>query len=489
MYILKKEVLKKMEEFRKKLDGYFKITEKGSTIRTELTAGVATFMTMCYILIVNSGILSSGGVPFNAIFIATALSAIIGTLMMAFYAKIPFAQAPGMGLNAFFMFTVIFGMGLTYGNALVVVLISGVLFLILTLVGVREKIVTSIPNSLKIAIPAGIGLFIGFIGMQNAGFIINNDATLVGLVKFSDLFKGANDVAVHTAMSALVAFVTFIIIAILNKKNIKGSILFGIITGSVIYYVLQLIFFSKIGVFTVTDAVNGTAQVNNFDFSNPFAAFGEFGKYSLFKFSFAGLFDNGFKSVITFITLVLSFAIVDMFDTIGTLVGTAKRANMLKEDGTMENMNKALLCDSVATITGSMLGTSTVTTYVESSAGIAVGGRTGLTSLTVAILFLIAMFFTPLASLIPSAATAAALIYVGVLMIGSLGELDFKDPAVVTPAFITMIGMPLTYSISDGIGLGIISYLVIMLVTGKLKEINPITYLIAALFILKFFIL
>ncbi|MGI6701784.1 MAG: NCS2 family permease [Christensenellales bacterium] len=472
-----------MNNFTKKLDEYFNVTSKGSNIRTEITAGIATFMTMSYILLVNSDLLQSAA-TFNAIFIATAISSIIGTLIMALYARLPFAQAPGMGLNAFFIFAVIGGMGLSYGNALMVVLISGFLFLILTIIGLREKIVTSIPESLKLAIPAGIGLFIAFIGLQNAGIIQDNPATLVTLVKFSDIFTRDNPVAMHTAMSALVALITFIIIAVLSKKKIKGSILYGILAGSMLYYLFQLIMFRRIGMF-----MPDTGEIGKLRFTNPFSAFGEFFRHSFFKFSFKGLFDDGLNSVLTFITLVLSFAIVDMFDTIGTLVGTAKRAGMLREDGTIDNMKKALLSDSIATVAGAALGTSTVTTYVESSAGIAEGGKTGLTSLTVAVLFLIAMFFTPLAALIPSAATSAALIYVGVLMISALSELDFYDPVVIAPAFVTLIGMPLTYSISDGIGLGIITYLVIMLITGKIKQINWITYIIAALFILKFFVL
>ena len=479
-----------MNDFKKKLDSYFMITEKGSSVKTEITAGVATFMTMCYILLVNSDILSNApDVGFNAIFIATAISAIIGTLMMAFYAKMPFAQAPGMGLNAFFMFSVIFGMGLSYGNALVVVLVSGILFLCLTLVGVREKIVVAIPDSLRLGIPAGIGLFIAFIGMQNAGIIINNDVVLVELVDFSQIFTrnvpADKIAAVHGAMSALVALVTFFIIAILNKKKIKGSILYGILIGTVVYYILQVIIFRQIGSY-----VPGLEQILPFELANPFKAFGEFGREAFFAFSFAGLMgEGGLKGLITLVTLIISFAIVDMFDTIGTLIGTAKKAGMLRKDGTMENMNKALLCDSVATIAGAALGTSTVTTYVESSAGIAEGGRTGMTALTVAVLFLIAMLFTPIAAMIPSAATAAALIYIGVIMIGSLADLDFEDPAVVAPAFMTAIGMPLTYSIADGIGLGIITYLVIKLFTGKIKDIHPFVYLIAGLFILKFFVL
>lgn len=487
-----------MDNFKGKLDNYFRITEKGSTIKTEITAGVATFMTMCYILIVNSGMIGSvPGVSFEAIFIATALSAVIGTLLMAFYAKLPFAQAPGMGLNAFFVYTVIFAMGLTYGNALVIVLISGVLFLLLAIVGIREKIVVALPECLRLGIPAGIGLFIAFIGMQNAGLIIDDPATLVHLVNFNDIFTRLPEIGVaaeaaHNAMGATVAIVSFIVIAILQKRKVKGSILFGILFGTVIYYILQAIIFGRVGSYVPYDTtrpVGTTGLVESFDLSNPFTAFKTFGSEAFFKFSFAGLFDGGFSSVITFITLVISFAIVDMFDTIGTLVGTAKKANMLRSDGTMDNMKQALMCDSIATVTGSMLGTSTVTTYVESSAGIAEGGRTGFTSLIVALLFIIAMFLTPLASMIPGPATAAALIYIGVLMIGSLADIDFNDPAMIAPAFITAVGMLVTYSISDGIGLGVITYLLIKLFTGKAKDINPLTYVIALLFILKFFVI
>ena len=483
-----------MNDFNKKLDAYFEITKKGSSVKTEVLAGVATFMTMCYILVVNAGMLGGiiGEGGFNAIYIATALSAIIGTLMMGLYAKLPFAQAPGMGLNAFFTFTICFGMGIPFGSALLIVLISGIIFLTLTVVGVREKIVDGLPPSLKIAIPAGIGAFIAFIGFQNAGIIVSDPAVFVGLVDFTEMFKPAgNMVAAHTAMSAFVCLVTFFAIVVLSKKGIKGSIIIGLLGGTVFYYVMMAIVFQKFGTYIPFDAFapeGTTGIIVPVSMSNPFLAFGDFGTKAFFQFSFDKLFTDG-AAIITFITLVVSFAIVDMFDTIGTLVGTARKANMLDENGNLPNMKKALLCDSVATIGGSMLGTSTVTTYVESAAGVSVGGKTGFTSVIVAALFFLALFLTPIASLIPSAVTAAALIYVGVLMLGSVKDIDWDDPAVGASCLMTVLGMPLTYSISDGIGLGVITYVVVKIFTGKVKDIKLFTYIIAALFILKFFVL
>lgn len=485
-----------MNNFTNKLDKFWGISKKGSNMKTEMSAGLTTFMTMCYILIVNSGMLGIiPNVSFGAIFIATAISACIGTLMMAFYARMPFAQAPGMGLNAFFVFTVVLGtsgLNLSYGNGLAIVLLSGVLFLLLTVVGVREKIVTAIPECLKIAIPAGIGLFIAFIGMKNANIIVGSNATFVKLTSFTDIYRGGSIKAVLGGISAITAILSFILIAILNKKNVKGAIIFGILGGTILYYILQLICFKAVGTYQAILDETGKVvadKIQAIEFSNPIDAFKAFGKESFFAISFKGLFSGGFKGFITVFTMILSFAIVDMFDTIGTLIGTSKKAGMLDKNGKMENMNKALMCDSVATIGGALLGTSSVTTYVESSAGIAQGGKTGMTSFTVAILFLVSMFLTPIASLIPSAATAAALMYVGVLMIGSLKELDFTDPAIAAPAFMTVIGMPLTYSIADGIGLGVITYVVVNMLTGKIKKINPFTYVIAGIFILKFFIL
>ena len=475
-----------MNDFNKKLDAYFDITQKGSTVKTEVMAGLATFLTMCYILIVNAGmiggVIGEGG--FNAIYIATAISAIIGTLMMGLYAKLPFAQAPGMGLNAFFTYTICFGMGIPFGSALLIVLISGLLFLTLTVVGVREKIVEGLPKSLKIAIPAGIGAFIAFIGMQNAGIIVSNPAVFVGLVDFTEMFSPANNMAAaHTAMSAFVCLVTFFAIVILAKKKMKGAIIIGLLGGTLFYYIMMLILFRQLGSYNPY-----AGSIESIDIFNPFAAFGDFGSKAFFQFSVSGLFTDA-SAVITFITLVISFAIVDMFDTIGTLVGTGRKANMLDKDGNLPNMKKALLCDSVATVAGATLGTSTVTTYVESAAGVSVGGKTGFTAVVVAGLFFVAMFLTPIAALIPSAATAAALIYVGVLMLGSVKDIEWDDPAVAAPCLMTILGMPLTYSIADGIGLGVITYVAIKLFTGKIKDVKLFTYIIFGLFLLKFFVL
>ncbi len=458
--------------FAQKLDSYFGITATGSSLKTEITAGAITFMTMCYILVVNSGMIGSlPGTSFGAIYIATALSAIIGTLLIGLYAKLPFAQAPGMGLNAFFTYTICFGMGISYGTALFIVLISGILFTALTIGGIREKIVDGLPSCIKIAISAGIGSFIAFIGFQNAGVVVNDDATLVKLVDFGALFKAGD--AQFAALGAFVCVITFLAILIMAKRGIKGSIIFGLLGGTIFYYLMELIVFGKL--------------LTSLDYTKPFAAFKDFGTMSFFKFNVDGLFTD-FGAVMSFISLVVAFAIVDMFDTIGTLVGTCTRAGMLDKDGNVPNMRKALLSDSLATVAGSMLGTSTVTTYVESAAGISAGGRTGLTSVVVALLFLVAIFLSPIASIIPGVVAAAALIYVGVLMMGSVKEIDWSDPAVAGSCLMTILGMPLTYSISDGIGLGIITYIVVKLFSGKIKDIKLFTYIIGAIFLLKFFV-
>lgn len=482
------------------LDGYFGITKAGSTIKTEIIAGLTTFMTMVYILMVNAGMfgVDAGawlGVSYGAIYITTAIAAIIGTLLMAFLAKLPFAQAPGMGLNAFFCFTVTmpvaFGgqYGYSYANALVIVLASGILFLCLTFGGVREKIVRAVPSVIRIAIPAGIGLFIAFIGFQNAGIIVANASTLVQL--FPMTVVGANAISFAELMPKFVTILTVIAMAVLAKKNVKGAILWGILGGAVLYYILGGIF---------------CREIISVSWSSPIDAFKDFGTQSVgkvFTEGFNGLFtgEDGafvFSKLLNFVAIFISFAMVDMFDTIGTLLGTATRANMLDEKGEVPNMKRALLCDSIATCTGAILGTSTVTTFVESSAGVAEGGRTGLTALVVAILFFIAMFLSPIAQLIPSCATAAALIYVGVLMMACVTNIDWHDPAAAVPAFLTIVMMLLTYSISYGIAFGFISYTLIKLCTGKIRRkvdeegnlieegIHPITAVLSVLFLLNF---
>ncbi|MDN5315108.1 MAG: adenine/guanine/hypoxanthine permease [Clostridiales bacterium] len=447
------------------MDKFFGIKAAGSSVRTEIIAGITTFFTMAYIIFVNPGMLSTtaGEEYFGSIFIATCLAAAVGTLMMGLYARLPFAQAPGMGLNAFFAFSVATVYG--YRGALAAVLVSGIIFIVITLIGLREAIVKALPQNLKVAISGGIGLFIAFVGLQNAGIIVNEDSTLVTFVSFS-----ARQEAFPFA--PLIAIIGVIIIAILYYFKVKGSILIGIIACTIIGIPL--------GVTTIPDSLTTAHFTQNFsDWTN----------LSLFKLDFSALLADasGFwSSVLTILTVVISFTLVDMFDTIGTLVGTAKQANMLDENGNVPNMKKAMMCDAVATTTGALVGSSTVTTYIESGSGISEGGRTGLTSVTTGILFILAIFLAPLAGIVPSAATAPALITVGVLMMGSIKEIDFSEMSEAVPAFLTMVMMPLTYSIATGIGLGLISYTLIKLFTGKIKDLSILTVVVAILFVIKF---
>ena len=502
----------KKNKFVGMLDGYFGITKAGSSIKTEILAGLTTFMTMVYILLVNAGMFANiPGVSFGAMYITTALAAIVGTLLMAFLAKLPFAQAPGMGLNAFFVFTVVavFGggyadFGFTYANALVIVLVSGILFLCLTFGGVREKIVRAVPQCVKVAIPAGIGLFIAFIGLQNAGLVVANGSTLVQIVSLNVLNQSFAQLVPY-----IVTMLTFIAIAVLSKLKVKGAILWGILGGAVLFYILAVgVKDTPVTIGTATYAGllgKGSSYYIDVTLQDPFQAFKDFGTQTVgkvFTEGFTGLFsvDGAFSfgKLLNFIAIFISFAMVDMFDTIGTLLGTATRANMLDENGEVPNMRKALLCDSIATCTGAILGTSTVTTFVESSAGVAEGGRTGLTSLMVALLFFVAMFLSPIAQLIPGCATAAALVYVGVLMMACVTNVDWHDPACAVPAFLTVAMMAFTYNISYGIGLGFISYTLIKLCTGKIRRkkdengniveegIHPITAVLSVLFLLNF---
>lgn len=452
---------KPKNKFVQTIDNFFGVTKSGSNFKTEIMAGITTFMAMAYILMVNPSILGDTNPALkNAFFIATALGAIVGTLMMSLHAKYPFAQAPGMGLNAFFTYTVVgFGCAnMSVANGLFIILISGVLFLVLTLVGVREKIVDSIPAGVRKAIPVGIGLFIAFIGLQNCGAIVTDGATLVKLASFNVFADGYSFAKVFPI---LITLITFIAIAVMSKLKIKGAMLWGILGGAVMYYV-----------FGYAGGFGGPANFPNWSamLVNPGDAFSSWGKDLVGQVFVSGWNFSGQDAAnvaLVIITGVLSFAMVDMFDTIGTLLGTAQRANMLDESGSLPRMKQALLADSVATCAGAIFGTTTVTTFVESSAGVAEGGRTGLTSLVTAALFFVAMFLTPLAQIIPGCATAAALIYVGVLMMGSVKDIDFMDPATAVPAFLTISMMAFTYNISYGIGLGLISHCLIMLGTGK----------------------
>ncbi|MGB9679083.1 MAG: NCS2 family permease [Thermoanaerobacteraceae bacterium] len=435
----------------------WKLEEHNTNAKTEILAGITTFITMAYIMFVNPIILKETGMNAGAVFVATCLSAAIGTLMMAFYANYPFAQAPGMGLNAFFTYTVVLTMGYTWQEALAAVFFSGIIFILITISGLREMIVDSIPMSLKYAVSGGIGLFIAFIGLKNAGIIVPNQATYIG---FGNL----------TEPATLLAIGGLFITAILMSKNIKGSILLGILITTVL------------GIFVgIVKLPDGFTLMKMPPSIAP----------TFLKLDIKGLLGIGKNvaviSVITsFLYVVLSFTFVDLFDTIGTFIGTGSKAGMLDKNGKMPNMKKGLLSDAIATTVGSLIGTSTVTTYVESAAGIAEGGRTGLTALTTGILFLIALFFSPIALLVPTQATAPALIIVGVLMMGSIKNINFDDFTEAMPAFLAIAVMPFTFSIANGIAAGLIAYPIVKLAAGKAKEIHPIVYILAFLFILRF---
>lgn len=463
------------------MEKFFKVKERGSTVKIELMAGLTTFMAMAYILMVNSSMFAElGVVSYNAVYIATAISAVVGTLLIALIANLPLGLASGMGLNAFFVYTICFTFGLSYANALVLVLLDGILFVLLTVTGVRAKLFAAIPDCVRIAIPAGIGLFIAFLGLQNSGIIVADSSTCVNLASFNLLSGNATwgDV-----MPKLVTIAALVIIAVMSYKKIKGSVLWGILGGTVIYYLLG---------FTVPGFYDGFADKLNF---NPFSAFGDWatqcaGKVFTEGFDFSAYLANHSTADLALViaTSALAFCMVDMFDTLGTLYGACSRGNMLDENGQVPNFEKAMLSDAVATCVGAVCGTSTVTTFVEASAGVAEGGRTGLAALTTGALFFIAMFLSPVAALIPSCATAAALIYVGVLMMGCVTNIDWNDPAVAVPSFMTVAMMPMAYNISYGIAFGLVTYIFISIFTGKIKEIKPFTWVVGALFAIMFFV-
>ena len=467
------------------MEKFFKVSESGSSVRTEIIAGLTTFMAMAYILMVNPGMFAElGTVSFGAIYIATALSAVVGTVLIGLLANLPLAQASGMGLNAYFVYTVCFGLGFSYANALVFILADGLIFVLLTVTGLRKVIFDAIPAAVKAAIPAGIGLFIAFLGVQGAGIVIPSTSTGVTMASFN-LFGGASWASV---MPMLVTIAAVLAIAILSKKGVKGAILWSILGGAVVYYALG---------FTIPGFYEGFLAGISL---NPIDAFKDFGTMAFGKvftegFDFSGYLAGEGRSVggliIAFITTALAFCMVDMFDTMGTLYGACRGGNMLvkNDKGELEvpNMNKAMLADAVATCTGAICGTSTVTTFVESSSGVAVGGRTGLTALVTGALFAISMFLSPVAALIPSCAYSAALVYVGVLMMGCARDIDWADPAISVPSFLTMAMMPFTYNISFGIGFGLISYIAIKVFTGKGKEVNFGTWVVALLFAAMFF--
>ena len=426
------------------LNKLFGFDSKKHNIRTEIVAGITTFLTMSYILAVNPsmfGLLE--GMPAGAVFTTTALAAIIGTLAMAFLAKLPFGLAPGMGLNAFFVFTVCMGMGYSWQFALTAVFIEGILFIIMTITNIREAIVNAIPKNLRYAIGGGIGLFIAFIGMQNAGVIVNDDATLIAL---GDITSG----------TALLALIGLVITGVLYALNVKGAMLIGILVTTVIGIPMGITEFK--GIVSTPESI---API-------------------FCKFEWHNIFT------LDMLVIVFTFLFIDLFDTVGTLVGVSTKAKMVDENGRIPKLKQAFMADAIATTAGAMLGTSTTTTYVESAAGVAQGGRTGLTAFSIACCFAIALFFSPLFLSVPGAATAPVLILVGMLMMEPVRNIDFDDATEAIPAFITLAMMPLAYSISAGIMLGMISYVIINICCGKFKKLTPAMYILAVLFILKY---
>ncbi len=451
------------------LEKLFKLKKNDTTVKTEVIAGLTTFMTMAYILAVNPSMLNAAGMDTNAALIATALAAFIGTLAMAFLANYPFALASGMGLNAYFAYTVCGSMGYSWQVALLAVFAEGIVFIALSLTNVREAIFNAIPLTLKHGVSAGIGLFIAFVGLQGAHLVVNSNSTLTTTVDFAGNF--------HTeGICAVLAIVGLFITIILYIKGFKGAILIGIIATWILGMIMQ-----AVGVYRV-DVEGGFYSL----FPNlAFVDLTDLGKTfgQCFRADLSGV------SVINFIVVLLSFLFVDIFDTLGTLVGVATKADMLDSDGKLPRIKQALLADAIATSAGAIIGTSTTTTYVESSAGVAAGGRTGLSSVVTGLLFLVSIFFAPIFTAIPGFATAPALIFVGFLMVSSVIKIDFSDLTEAVPAYLCMLAMPLMYSIAEGIAMGVVSYVVINLLCGKAKKITPLMYVLAVLFICKYIFL
>lgn len=448
----------------------FKLKANKTNVRTELAAGLTTFMTMAYILAVNPSILSSTGMDSTAVLLATCLASFLGTVCMALMANLPFALSAGMGLNAYMAYTVCGSMGFSWQVALFAVFIEGIIFIILSLTNVREAIFNAIPLQLKRAVSVGIGLFIAFIGLQNAGLAVDS-ATLVTITDFTQNFH-------TTGICSLLALFGLLLTSILYIKKVKGSILIGILGTWLMGMLCQLTGIyvpnPEAGAYSLFPALAMT------DFSKLGETFGQ-----CFKVDFGNV------GILNFVVVTFSFLFVDLFDTLGTLIGVSTKANMLDKDGKLPAIKPALLADAVATSAGAVLGTSTTTTYVESSAGVAAGGKTGLTALTTAVLFLVSMLFAPIFTAIPSFATAPALILVGFLMFSTVTEIKLTEDnyASAIPAYLCVIAMPLFYSISEGISIGVISYVIINLICGKRKEINPIMYVLAVLFVLKYIFL
>ena len=456
------------------LEKFFKLKENGTTVKTEIIAGITSFMTMAYILAVNPSIMSAAGMDHGAVFTATALAALIGTLAMALFANYPFALAPGMGLNAYIAYTVVIGMGYSWQFALAAVFAEGIIFIVLSLTNVREAIFNAIPRNLKSAVSVGIGLFIAFVGMQNAHIVIGG-STLIELFSL-DGYNQVNGVEAafsDVGITVLLAIIGVIITGILVIKNVKGNILWGILITWGLGIICQLT-----GLYKPDPAAGWFSLLP--DFSNGISIPSMAPTFMKMDFSIVFTLD--------FVVIMFAFLFVDMFDTLGTLIGVASKADMLDKEGKLPNIKGALLSDAVGTTVGAMCGTSTVTTFVESASGVAEGGRTGLTSLIAAILFGLSLLLSPIFLAIPSFATAPALIIVGFLMLTSVTKIDFNNLTEAIPAFIAIIAMPFLYSISEGISMGVISYVIINVVTGKAKEkkISVLMYVLAVLFILKY---
>ncbi len=475
------------------MEKLFKLKENGTTVRTEIIAGLTTFMTMAYIIALNPNILTNfdtGSALWNGVFLATCIASAIGTFCMAILANKPFVMAPGMGLNSFFAVVVsnIAAMtGMTYvasfQSALIIILIEGIVFILLSAFNIREKIVSAIPLGVRLGITPAIGLMLMNIGFgSNVGIYAEGNGFTEPFYIMRDFFGSLTPSFIHDSMgdtgyatmvlSVVTMFAGLFIIVVMSKKGIKGAVMFGILISSVIYWAGQWLFLD----------------------TNPFASlatatflphFTDMAQTTLFRFNFQGFLEIGWFTVIT---LIITFCIIDMFDTIGTLVGTATRSGMVDENGDMPKMREALISDAVGTIAGACTGTSTITTVVESAAGVEAGGRTGLTSLVASILLFACIFIAPIAAIIPAAATSSALIYVGVLMLQGLKDIDFEDIDQMVPVAIMLIGIPVSGSIGHGIGLGLISYTMIKVFSGKFKEVSVLTYIISALFLVKFFV-
>ena len=453
------------------LEKLFKLKENNTTVKTEIVAGITTFMTMAYILAVNPSILSEAGMNANAVLIATCLASFIGSALMALMANMPFALSAGMGLNAYLAYTVVLGMGVSWQLALFAVFVEGIIFIVLSLTNVREAIFNAIPLTLKQGVSVGIGLFIAFIGLQNAGLCVDA-STLVTITSFRANFS-------TDGICALLAVIGLLVTATLYIRQVKGAILFGIIITWGLGIICQFL-----GIYIPNPEAGAYSLLPSGFMSADFSALGEtFGQCFNIEFDVVNVFN--------FIAIIFSFLFVDLFDTLGTLIGVSTKAGMLDENGRLPNIRPALLSDAIATSAGAVLGTSTTTTFVESSAGVAVGGRTGLTAMTTAVLFLLATLFSPLFTSIPSFATAPALIFVGFLMFEAVVELKFTEENLTEaiPAYLCIIAMPLFYSISEGICIGIISYVVLQVATGKAKKVNPLIYVLSVLFVLKYIFL